>query len=424
MSNVPYNINKMTILEKALWNISGNDIQINMSIQKVDKERRIVSGWATTDTLDKHGDVVDIAASEKAFEEFRGNVREMHTPLAVGKVVSFKKDTVFNKSTGAVSNGIFVDVYVSKGAEDTWMKVNEGVLTGFSIGGVVTEKESVYNKDTDGPITIIKAYRLNELSLVDNPANDESNFVSIQKLGDEVLTKNYLENIFWCSPDDPIIVTEKASYECPSCSKKMTNIGFVESNDSEKGTVVKSIVLGHENNEKAIVLVKEIAENKEEGETVEETTNQEVAVEKAEESVEAIVENTVEKAAETTETVETATTVEETVAKSEETTTPGNDDLAKAVTELGTLVTSAVSDLANIVKGLSQDIENIKKSNADQLAEVKASVSEFGKRVDVVENDTAIRKSGDLGKIDVEQKIEKSIWAGRFLSANLDRQAR
>lgn len=235
----------MANFEKAYWSTDGNNISVRMPIQKVDKERRIVSGWATTDSLDKQGDIVNVEASTKAFEGFRGNVREQHTPLAVGKVVSFKQDKYFDKEADTFYNGIYVDVYVSKGAEDTWHKINEGILTGFSIGGSINDSEEVYNKQLDKPVRVIKDYDLYELSLVDNPANPNSNIVSVQKFDsaqEASIEKNYLENVYWCPTNDNVILSDKSDYSCPECSKHMTNIGFVESNDIDKASTVRALI--------------------------------------------------------------------------------------------------------------------------------------------------------------------------------------
>jgi hypothetical protein len=65
-------------------------------LAKVDQERRIVSGFATLDNVDKQNDIVTTEASIDAFKKFRGNLREMHQPSAVGKVVSFKEDRYFD----------------------------------------------------------------------------------------------------------------------------------------------------------------------------------------------------------------------------------------------------------------------------------------------------------------------------------------
>lgn len=463
----------MTDFEKAYWVTDGNNISVRMPIAKVDKSKRIVSGWATTDSVDKQGDIVNAEASAKAFDRFRGNVREQHTPLAVGKVVSFKQDKYFDKESNQFYNGIYVDVYVSKGAEDTWHKINEGILTGFSIGGSIKDAEEVYNKDMDSAVRVIKEYDLYELSLVDNPANPNSNIVSVQKLtdGEVEIEKNFLENVYWCGSSDTVILSEKSSYSCPQCDKGMTNIGFVESNDVNKNETVKDLVGSfikssdeQSDNTQAIdEQAKSIAENfvEKEGNTVgilnrkttttvvEETLAKSAEAEAVvEEAVaEAAVEDAVEEAVAeeateeleksdeaTEETVEKADTAEEAVEEAadeavEESTTPteesNTDDLAKAVSEIKDSVADSLGDLAAVVKGLAEQMEALKKSLdgvTEEVNAVKGDVTKFEERVEVVEADTAVRKSGDLGGIVQEEKTEKSMWGGRFLkSADLYR---
>lgn len=431
-----------------------------MPIQKVDAEKRIVSGWATTDVVDKQGDIVAIEASEKAFDKFRGNVREQHTPLAVGKVVSFKRDKYFDKESGEIHNGIFVDVYVSKGAQDTWHKVTEGILTGFSIGGKINDTEDVYAKGTDQPIRMIKDYDLFELSLVDNPANPASNVVSVQKFnGVETLEKNYLENVYWCNSSEMVIISEKSEYSCPSCNRQMTNIGFVESNDASKsetiGNLIKSYTVEVSDEESDITMAidevaKSIADNDEkEGNNVgilnrnkntdpaedlvtkSEEVTEEVAeevveeVEEAEEAVEEVAEEVAEEAA-AEEAVEEA--VEESVDEEavedavEKSTTPADsdEDLAKAVEEIKDSVVVAVADLAAAVKSIADKVGELTKSVngvSEEVNVVKGNVEEFGQRVSAIEEDTAVRKSGDLGGIVQGEKINKSMWGGRFLNS-------
>ncbi len=77
-------------IEKSLWSSHGDNITLSVPFTKVNREKRTVSGFATLDNVDQTGDVVTSEASIKAFENFRGNLREMHQPVAVGKIVSFK----------------------------------------------------------------------------------------------------------------------------------------------------------------------------------------------------------------------------------------------------------------------------------------------------------------------------------------------
>jgi hypothetical protein len=230
-------------INKGSWSTKDDVIRLSMPISKVDKERRIVSGFATLDNLDRQGDIVPAEASVKAFETFRGNLREMHQPIAVGKIVSFKEDKYFDEDTNKFYNGIYVSAYVSKGAQDTWEKVLDGTLTGFSIGGNIDKSDDVYNSELDKACRVIKEYTLSELSLVDNPANQFANVLSIQKGQlSGYLSKATIENVFWCRNDDIITMSYNANIACPQCDKTMNNIGFVENNDSDKATVVKGII--------------------------------------------------------------------------------------------------------------------------------------------------------------------------------------
>lgn len=120
------------------------------------------------------------------------------------------------------------------------------------------------------------------------------------------------------------------------------------------------------------------------------------------------------------EIVETVETVEA-IAKSEdvavEVTTEIKDTLANAFGDLTAMVKSlneeTVKALQAQIADLSKSIQNI----SSEVKEVKNSYDEFGKRVDAVEQDTAFRKSGDLGEIVQEpEMVQKSIWGGRFLT--------
>jgi len=148
-----------------------NDFNFSFPIDMIKKEQRLISGIATADNVDKSNDVVEFAASEIAFKNWQGNIREMHAPIAVGKAISYKPIKM-RDSEGKEYNAIEVEAYISKGAEATWQKVLDGTLRAFSIGGRIMKKELLAGKMHNGrPINIIKEYELGELSLVDNPAN-------------------------------------------------------------------------------------------------------------------------------------------------------------------------------------------------------------------------------------------------------------
>lgn len=147
------------------------NFNLTFPIDLVKKEERIVSGIATADNIDKVGDIVEFQASEEAFANWEGNIREMHAPVAVGKAINYEPVEITGPD-GKVYKGIRVDAYISKGAQNTWEKVLDGTLRAFSIGGKIVEKIQTAEKMNNGrPIHRIKKYMLGELSLVDNPAN-------------------------------------------------------------------------------------------------------------------------------------------------------------------------------------------------------------------------------------------------------------
>ena len=233
-------------INKVNWTNSNEKINMAFPIAKVNKDKRTVSGFATLDNVDRHGDVVTPDASEKAFNRFRGNLREMHQPIAVGKVVSFETQDFIDKETGKSYKGIYVDAYISKGAQDTWEKVLDGTLTGFSIGGNIVEA-SYEPGDSKDDTRVIKDYELMELSLVDNPANPLANIFSIQKNENGMMMKGMateitVENVFWCANDQMATTSEIDNKDCVICGDPMSTIGWVESSDVTKSETVKKFV--------------------------------------------------------------------------------------------------------------------------------------------------------------------------------------
>lgn len=239
----------MTQFSKARWSTTEDEVRLGMDFSKVDKKRRMVYGWATLDNVDTENDVVTAEASAEAFARSRGNLREMHKKdSAVGRVVSFKEDT-FKAPDGQDYRGIFVKVRVSEGAEDTWLKVLDGTLNGFSIGGNIVEAVEDFSKDGETKIRKVTKYDLNELSLVDNPGNQYSDITNVFKLrksadGSVTSLTGMVEeakmlNVFYCANEHNGIVKEapSESYECPVCENAMKEIGFVEDTGDRDGKV-------------------------------------------------------------------------------------------------------------------------------------------------------------------------------------------
>ena len=143
---------------KSLDNAEKGDLEVSMKlfaeISKVDDEKRMVYGYASTEALDNQGEKVSKDALARALPDYMkfANIREMHQPSAVGVA----------KQANIDDKGMYL---AAKVVDDTaWKKVKEGVYKGFSIGGRSVSK--VDNMITD--------LRLTEISLVDRPANPEA----------------------------------------------------------------------------------------------------------------------------------------------------------------------------------------------------------------------------------------------------------
>ena len=439
------------LTNKAHWVTDGDNVRLSMPIGKIDVERRMVSGFATLDNIDRQGDIVTTESSIEAFKNFRGNLREMHQPSAVGKIVSFKEDKYFDPNDKKFYSGVYVSAYVSKGAQDAWEKVLDGTYTGFSIGGNITKWDDAYDEKIDKTIRVIKNYELHELSLVDNPANQFANIVSIEKVNGQSVVSGYLskaeiENVFWDSESGIVMVSNEESVTSPVNGNRMQNIGFIEKNDKENAQMIKFLV----DSAKGINTIKI---NKEVNPMTESTEAAQAVVENSEVAPEAqpaevVAEAAPEVVAETTEApavAEEAPAAEElAVAKSDDASADSSvtatevdvenaeavmaksiadvkEEVAKAVSEINSSLTNAFGDLTATIKSLNEKIAAVTKSLDSVTSDVnglKSNFNEFGKRVDLVEQDTAFRKSGDLGEIVQEspQVIQKSLWGGRFLT--------
>lgn len=323
-----------------------------MSIVKVDQERRIVSGFATLDNVDEMGDIVTKEASMKAFSNFRGNVREQHSKIAAGRILSYGIEKCMDTLTNKIYDGIFVRAYVSKGAESTWIKVLDGTLTGFSIGGEILDFETQVD-DNGNMVNVIKEYKLRELSLVDNPANQLANITSIEKSLD--------------------MVTE-------DFEKEMNTVAEVtESNES---TVEESVAV--EVAEPVVEPVEPVA-----------TESNEITA-STEETVEPVVES-----------VDTATVIVDEV---KSLISANNSEIDAKFAALVSNITDLVNSITTSVKTVSDELVAVKGQVAE-FTKLGERVEQVEKATAVRKSDDL----GEVGQEKIE-KSQESKWGGSFLA--------
>jgi len=438
-------------IEKSLWSSHGDNISLSVPFTKVNREKRTVSGFATLDNVDQTGDVVTAEASLKAFEGFRGNLREMHNSTAVGKVVSFKPETYYDPKSKEFYNGVYVDAYISKGAQDTWEKVLDGTLSGFSIGGKINESDNEVNKANGKTVRFIKDYDLIELSIVDSPANELCNVLSIQKVNGQLIFKGIAtevvtENIFYCEESNSVFISTEKTYDSPVSGKPAQLIGWVESSDVNKSKEIDKILDAYKHSRFTLPDT-QIAKqaNAEGGNEVSENTENVVVEDAAVEAApEATVEETTEVAADAAPAVEDAPaedavaedTTAETLEKAADVSEDKVDepDFAKMLGDLKGFFSETLNKASEVnaaqVTTIQETVEAFSKSvdaRISELAEqhtvlssavndIKSTIDGVQKRVDAVESETAIKKSSDLGRSE-EVTIKKSKWNGSFLGS-------
>ena len=437
-------------ITKSNLSTHGHSLNISVPFSKFDVENRIVSGFATADNIDRGSDIVLASASTRAFERFRGNIREMHDKIAAGRMVSFSQQEIYDQETGKFYNGIYVSCYISKGAESTWEKVLDGTLSAFSIGGEIKDSEPFIDPETNKSVRIIKDYDLVELSIVDSPMNQLSNVMSVVKSENGLVLKGMVadmvtSNVFWCSSDNVAKVSNDESIDCV-CGEKMQNVGWIESSEMDKADSVREVLNKFLASEKSLIKSNEggiemaetelIAEV--EVDSVEVSSTTEVSVEAEDSNVEkaTVVSEVNDDAVEAEPETEVAEeTTEETADTEEVASTEKSATLdASVVDELKSFIQSTIAELvsensttiANFnhsIATLESRVDDITKQFNDSVSSVTSKVDEVSDKigelsdaVEKVDKDTAIKKSDDLGGSTAVTKKD-SIWGGSFLDA-------
>jgi hypothetical protein len=164
----------------AAFSFGANMKSLNLfaQIAKIDESKHEVWGVATAEIVDKEGEIFDYDSSKPYFKcwsdeiskatdgKSLGNVREMHAPSAVGKLVAI----AFDDDMKQIRVGARIVDSMA------WQKCMLGVYTGFSIGGAYVNswKDGEYVRFTANPV---------EISVVDNPCVPGAHFTAVKADG-------------------------------------------------------------------------------------------------------------------------------------------------------------------------------------------------------------------------------------------------
>ena len=452
-------------MNKVYWENSGSSIALAFPITKVNKEKRTVSGFASLDNVDRHGDIVTSEASKRAFENFRGNIREMHGPSAVGKMVNFKEDKYFDKDSGKTYNGIWVEAYVSKGAQDAWEKCLDGTYGGFSIGGNIVDAKMEKSDDGTETHRVIHKYDLHELSLVDSPANQFANIFSIQKLNDTVevsggmLKDIVTENVFWCEKDELASTSSDLNKTCVVCDSDMVNVGWVEQSDAEKFETIEKVIDSYLKKDDAPTPAHEATETAAPGASgvIDATTtinlypdqnaaqkkipfadglkksDEEISITKGGNNMSEETNTEIEKSIDVENQAEEVAVVEEAVVATEDTETiekaatisevEDTLDFTKMVTDLKTFFGETIEKNYALQAATIGDLQKVIDVTTAELAKATASIEEMKKSyADLAAKHEALQKSVDDlgGKIDYVDHQLKGFESATAVKKSID----
>jgi hypothetical protein len=162
-------------------------LQLFMRLTKIDEEKRLVYGVATSEQPDHENEVCDYEGSKPYFQKWSesvkrdsqgksaGNVREMHTLSAVGLLEQIQ----FNDAAKQI------EVCAKVIDDGAWRKVQAGVYSGFSVGGRYAKTWQV------GKFTHYIADPV-EVSLVDRPCVPNATFQMV-KAGGVIETHKFMD---------------------------------------------------------------------------------------------------------------------------------------------------------------------------------------------------------------------------------------
>lgn len=161
-------------------------VKIFMPITKIDAVTRTITALITDETVDLAGEICDYETSAPLFKKWsahaekvtggksKGNLRAMHQPIAAGKLTGLDCDDAVKAITCSAK---IVD-------DAEWLKCEEGVYTGLSLGG------SVVGKMWKDAATGAMRFTVDpiEVSLVDLPCNPSATFIHVKAAGVEEAT--------------------------------------------------------------------------------------------------------------------------------------------------------------------------------------------------------------------------------------------
>ena len=167
-----------------------------ISLDIINSDDRLFGGWASVEVVDRQGEYVPTTELAKAMISYMsrgGIVIYGHENKPTGNVLYWD---IRKHSNGKL--GVYIIGQINKGYKQddvVWNMIKNNDLKGFSIAGFAkTEKEII--KDENGntkEVNVLKGIELNEISIVDIPANPLSIIEEYNKFAKGIKTNDIPE---------------------------------------------------------------------------------------------------------------------------------------------------------------------------------------------------------------------------------------
>jgi hypothetical protein len=148
----------------------------------------IIAGYASSESIDSHGQIMDMESMRKAWGAFMKNpvIRFMHgldkVPGAIGRVINEYTDPsgeTYRTNFDGAQPFVVAKISNAPDIHDIRVKIREGLYTGLSVQGIA-RKTVEYSKKFGRMVERLFVNSLQEISIVDVPANGDS-FFSVLK---------------------------------------------------------------------------------------------------------------------------------------------------------------------------------------------------------------------------------------------------
>ena len=391
------------------------DFEYVLGLQKIETDQEdylIIAGIATTEKLDRDGEIVDMESVRGVWQDYMVNpvIRYHHgvdkrNPDAIGRVIPEHIDSSGKTwKTEMTEKGPFIVAKISNApdTESIRTKIKEGVLSGLSIGGRakrVKEFSNTLGKDVNRVLT----KRISEISVVDLPANPDSFFNVLKSacVGDHCNLDIKDEEI----PKSPKLVTTDVPEDYVANDTDMLKSVEEQTEKLEQENIElrKQIddLQSRTNKDKEVVMKQTNTENTIGGKTMEQEEN---IVRFEPEELKDFIKSTMNEYAEENEIVEKAEDYDRLLAETKE--------LRKKMEALEAQVTAQAKTLQNQPQTTMKSEGDADSGDVDKSEDtVETSVS-FDDRLKVIEESPLYKATQD-GE-DMDEKDKKKTKKGHL----------